>query len=85
MVGMPAHLVQTSFARIAIILGGILRDIYAANSVSIHIYGRYTRELELWLSTLPQPLRSYADYTVGVRLEESRGDMIAMVCMSPFT
>jgi hypothetical protein len=79
-VGMPAHLVQTSFARIAVIMGGILQDIYAANSVSIHTYEKYTQELELWLSTLP---RSWADYADGeVRPEESRGDRIARVGMS---
>src|SRR5438552_1308224 len=81
---MPTHLVQTSFARIAVIVGGILQDIYAVNSASIHTFEKYTQELDLWLSTLPQPLRSYADYTGGeVRPEESNGDRIAMVGILP--
>jgi hypothetical protein len=84
-VGTPAHLVQTSLARISVIVGGILQDVYAVNSVSIHTYERYTHELEIWLSALPQPLRPHGDHTSGdAQPEKSRGDRIAMVGMSPF-
>jgi hypothetical protein len=74
---MPAHPVQTSLARIAVIMGGILEDIYAVNSVGIHTYEVYAQKLEIWLSTLPQAFGGEA------RPEMSRGDWMAMVGMSP--
>jgi hypothetical protein len=81
-VGMPTHLVQTNFARIALIMGRILQDVYAASSVSIQTYERYTNELEAWLSALPPDLRFHTDYTsVDLRPERSHSDRIAVVGM----
>jgi hypothetical protein len=81
---MPTYLIQTNLARIAVIVGGILQDIYAPNSASIHMYERYINELEIWLSALPPTLRFYADHSGDdVRSEESRGDRIAKVGRPP--
>jgi hypothetical protein len=72
-VGMPTHPVQTNLARLAVIEGGILRDIYAANSPSIHIYEKYVDELKRWLSALPPSFHT----------EKSRSDRSAIASIPP--
>lgn len=74
---MPTHSVQTSLARLAVIEGGILRDIYTANSPSIHIYEKYVNELKRWLSALPP------NFHTDHRPEKSRSDRSAIVSMPP--
>jgi hypothetical protein len=83
-IGMPTHLVQTNLARLAVIEGGILRDIYAVTSPSIYTYERYVDELERWLSTLPPSLRLHTDHTSSdLRVEHSRSDRGAIVSWPP--
>lgn len=83
-IGMPTQLVQTNLARLAVIEGGILRDIYAVTSPSIFTYERYVDELERWLSTLPPSLRLHTDHTGSdLRAEHSRSDRGAIVSRPP--
>ena len=83
-VSLPTDLVQTNLARLAIIAGGILRDVYAAQSVNIYTYEAYVDQLERWLAALPSSLRFHIDHSGGnLGPEKSRGDSIATVCTPP--
>ena len=57
----PIERLEVNVARLAIILGHILKDIYGAKEVGIDRYEKYLKKMEEWSSALPRSLRYFPE------------------------
>ncbi|OCL12711.1 hypothetical protein AOQ84DRAFT_385924 [Glonium stellatum] len=64
--GVPDHSVNVNMARLAVITGRILRDIYAERGSTFGVYESTMQELEEWSKSLPPNLRFRENHSPGV-------------------
>ena len=84
----PSERLEVNVARLAVILGRILKDVYAAKEVSLDRYEKYLIVMEEWSSALPLCFRYFpqnpgAMEQTGLSVEDEIASVGGLMTPSP--